>query len=185
MSSLKLDLQNVTLRLQTNNNTSNPLTCINFIKSRLTIETFSNLSQDIDLISQEILIMDTRFDSNQSGSNVFKNILQPIVSVKQDDLVQAEIHSRKRRDRFKYTILLNNMRLMAVFDWWEAVKEFIFQNVENVSSYSPEHLKVTTVKKSDIVEFELKLNITDCEIVMAEDTARWDSNAVILKVCLK
>jgi vacuolar protein sorting-associated protein 13D len=29
-----------------------PLACINFIKSRLLIETYSDLSQDIDLVSQ-------------------------------------------------------------------------------------------------------------------------------------
>ncbi|RZC42308.1 vacuolar protein sorting-associated protein 13D [Asbolus verrucosus] len=182
LSSLKLDLQNVTLCLQTNSNTP-PLTCINFIKSRLTVETFSNFSQDVDLISQEILVMDTRFDSvpSRDRSNIFKNILQPIKYSKQDNLVQAEIHSRKRQDRFKYTILLNNMRLMAIFDWWEAVQKYIFQEIENVSA-SPEHQKIAAAnKKTDNVPFELKLNITDSEIVVVEDTAQWDSNTVILK----
>nr|XP_015839049.1 PREDICTED: vacuolar protein sorting-associated protein 13D isoform X1 [Tribolium castaneum] len=182
LSSLKLDLQNVTLCLQTNPNTA-PLTCINFIKSRLTVETFSNLSQDIDLISQEILIMDTRFNDvvAEKRPNVFQNILQPIKdSSKQENLVQAEIHSRKRQDHFKYTILLNNMRLMAIFDWWEAVQKYIFQEIENVSS-SPEHQKVVTSKKIDDIPFELKLNITDSELVVLENTSQWDSNAVILK----
>lgn len=32
------------------------------------------------------------------------------------------------------------------------------------------------------VPFELKLNITNSEIVFVEDTSQWDSNAVILKV---
>jgi hypothetical protein len=30
--------------------------------------------------------------------------------------------------------------------------------------------------------YELKLNITDSEIVVVEDTSQWDTNAVILKV---
>lgn len=34
------------------------------------------------------------------------------------------------------------------------------------------------------VPFELKLNITNSEIVFVEDTSQWDSNAVILKVWL-
>lgn len=34
------------------------------------------------------------------------------------------------------------------------------------------------------VPFELKLNITNSEIVFVEDTSQWDSNAVILKVRL-
>ncbi|KAJ3643178.1 hypothetical protein Zmor_025903 [Zophobas morio] len=181
LSSLKLDLQNVTLCLQTDTNSA-PLTCINFIKSRLTVETFSNFSQDVDLISQEILILDTRFNDvpEDSRSNVFQNILQPIKHSKQENLVQAEIHSRKRMEHSKYTILLNNMRLMAVFDWWESVQKYIFQQIENVSS-SPEHQKVVTSKKTDETPYELKLNITDSEIVVVEDTSQWDSNAVILK----
>jgi vacuolar protein sorting-associated protein 13D len=32
------------------------------------------------------------------------------------------------------------------------------------------------------VTYELKLNITDSEIVVVEDTSQWDTNAVILKV---
>jgi hypothetical protein len=32
------------------------------------------------------------------------------------------------------------------------------------------------------VPFEFKLNITDSEIVVVEDTCQWDTNAVILKV---
>jgi hypothetical protein len=32
------------------------------------------------------------------------------------------------------------------------------------------------------VPFEFKLNITDSEIVVVEDTSQWDTNAVILKV---
>lgn len=127
--------------------------------------------------------MDTRFNEAASRPNVFQNILQPIKDSKQENLVQAEIHSRKRQDHFKYTILLNNMRLMAIFDWWEAVQKYIFQEIENVST-SPEHQQkvVASSKKIDDVPFELKLNITDSELVVVEDTAQWDSNAVILKV---
>ncbi|KAL3268817.1 hypothetical protein HHI36_007913 [Cryptolaemus montrouzieri] len=182
LSSIKLDLQNVTLRLRENIQ-SPPFTCINFIKSRLTVETFSNLSQDIDLVSQEILVMDTRFDHSPGGEppNVFTNILQPVKSSNQDEIVQAEIHSRKRLDHTKFTVLLNNMRLMAVFDWWETLQKFIFQNVENVDS-APEHqLPVNNNRKSSQGTFEVKLNITDSEIVVVENTAQWDTNAVILK----
>lgn len=39
-----------------------PLACINFIRSRLTFESFSDESKDVDLVSQEILISDTRFE---------------------------------------------------------------------------------------------------------------------------
>lgn len=42
-------------------------------------------------------------------------------------------------------------------------------------------------KRADFIEpdpapFELKLNVTDTEFVVVEDTSSWDTNAVILKV---
>ena len=42
-------------------------------------------------------------------------------------------------------------------------------------------------KRADYVDpdpapFELKLNVTDTEFVVVEDTSSWDTNAVILKV---
>lgn len=186
LSSLRLDLLNVTVRLLQSKNTG-PLACINFIKSRLTVEAFSNMSQDIDLVSQEILILDTRFTKGQreKRSNVFSNILKPIKSAKQDNLVQVEIHSRKRHDKSKFTILLNNMRLMAVFDWWAMAKEFIFQEIE-VEPSSPNrqrpHVQETKeIPVSEELPFELKLNITDSEVVVLEDASLWETNAVILK----
>lgn len=163
-----------------------PLACINFIKSKLTIESFSNLCQDIDLVSQEILITDTRFDGNKvtESSNVFTNIIQPIKLYKDKNIVQVEIHSRKRLDKIKFTILLNNMRLMAIFDWWVAVKEFILGDIEEVLP-SPMHQKLNQNEKSiEAIPVETKLNITDSEIVVFEDSSQWDSNAVILKVRL-
>ncbi|XP_066151224.1 intermembrane lipid transfer protein Vps13D isoform X2 [Euwallacea fornicatus] len=184
LSSIKLDLQNVFLRLVKSHAHHSPLTCINFIKSHLIMETFSNLSQDIDLVSQEILLIDTRFHGNEPNCNVFTNILQPIKdSVNSSDLVQAEIHSRRRQDHTKLTILLNNMRLMAIFDWWEAAREYIFQEIDNVQSSPERHIVERTQTNSNQLNstFELKLNVTDCELVLVENSALPDSNAVILK----
>lgn len=164
------------MNLQIGENT--PLACINFIRSKLTIESFSNFCQDIDLVSQEILVRDTREKHEKKHANVFTNILQPINYQNKNDLVQAEVHSRNRRDYSEFTILLNNMRLMAIFDWWEAVRDFILQDISNIPS-SPMHQKE---KKKEPGLFELKLNITDSEIVVVEDVAQWDTNAVILKV---
>lgn len=175
-------MQNVTLRLLQSHSNNSPIACINFIKSHLTIETFSNLCQDIDLVSQEILIMDTRFrETDQKQSNVFTNILQPVRHSTEHDIVQAEIHSRKRLEYTKVTILLNDIRLMAIFDWWETVREYIFQDIENQPS-TPEHESTATNKSEEIMQFDLKLNITDSEIIVVEDASEWDSNAVILKV---
>ena len=46
-------------------------------------------------------------------------------------LLQAEVHYRSTHDVNRFTILLNNMRLMGIFDWWTAVLQFISQSTEN------------------------------------------------------
>lgn len=169
------------MRLKISN--TEPLSCVNFIRSRLTIETFSNFCQDVDLVSQEILIRDTRFENvpEKSHTNTFTNILQPMEYKKETDRVQVEVHSRKRSNNTEFTILLNNMRLMAIFDWWEAARNFILQDVSNVAA-SPVHHKEFVRKQESDAGFELKLNITDSEVIFVENMAQWDTNAVILKV---
>jgi len=174
------------------------LACINFIKSHLVVETFSNRSQDIDLVLQEISVTDNRFEDEPANkrSNVFTNILQPIHSDSSTDIVQAEIHHHRIQNYSKSTILLNNMRLMGILDWWEAVRDFISENAENpfvdaerapaveVTSSSASYVDAAISDEQDAVAYpyEVKLNITNSEIVVVEDTSQWDTNAVILKV---
>ncbi|XP_069683777.1 intermembrane lipid transfer protein Vps13D isoform X2 [Periplaneta americana] len=211
LTSIHLDLVDVILKLQLchgigSNSTESSLACINFIKSRLMVETYSNQSRDVDLVSQEILITDTRFQAEPVNrrSNVFTNILQPIHHLAGTELVQAEVHHRKRRDFSKFTILLNNMRLMAILDWWEAVRDFIMENIDNPYGASGNPINLSgisasakpspaagwttggvkgraTLNTTEEIPYELKLNITDSEIVVVEDTSQWDTNAVILK----
>jgi vacuolar protein sorting-associated protein 13D len=133
--SITLHLQNVSVGLQTTNedgSVENSLACINFVKSKLIVDCFSDGAQDVDLVSQEIRVNDTRTFDGRAGEikNVFPNILRPIGSDSENDVVQAEVHSRRRKEMSKFTILLNNMRLMAILDWLEVVKEFIFQMEE-------------------------------------------------------
>lgn len=49
--SIRLELLDVTVRLEPEHGVTS-LACINFIKSRLLVEIYSDLSQDIDLVSQ-------------------------------------------------------------------------------------------------------------------------------------
>ena len=63
-----MDLDNVTLEMEKIDEEDpqkikTPLACINFIKSRLSFDSYSDKSRDVDLVSQEILIFDTRFES--------------------------------------------------------------------------------------------------------------------------
>uniref|UniRef100_A0A182NBT9 UBA domain-containing protein n=1 Tax=Anopheles dirus TaxID=7168 RepID=A0A182NBT9_9DIPT len=207
-----------------------PLACVNFIKSKLLVDCFSDGAQDIDLVSQEIQLIDTRFLPTECGSgssslargarlsrnvanrsssaevlNVFPNILQPIRGEPGTELVQAEIHSRRRKDLTKFTILLNNMRLMAILDWLESARDFILQQedppqtllvydgMDGIGTTTTTHwadrsneagLRTAVQRVPTPVEdnrMELKLNITDSELVFVEKTDQHDTNAVILK----
>lgn len=183
---ITLELVNVTLKLHLHHGTA-ALACVNFIKSRLILESLSDGSQDIDLVSQEILVTDTRFQDEPVNrrSNVFTSILQPLrTRTESGDQVQAEVHHRKRKNYAATTILLHSMRLTAILDWWEAVRNFLILN-----SPEPEPvltaIPIVTSHESNtlesVVPFEFKCNITNSELVLVEDTSMWDTNAVILK----
>ncbi|XP_059608662.1 intermembrane lipid transfer protein Vps13D [Phlebotomus argentipes] len=184
--SITLDLQGVLVKLQMPQSPmqmisemDNFLACINFIKSSLKIDSFSDGSQDIDLVSQEILVTDSRTQFT-APKNVFTNILAPTTNRVNKDSVQAEVHSRRRQDYSKYTILLNNMRLMAILDWLESIRDFLSQSEE-----APKELKVSEMSSPAAQNLddalELVLNITNSELVFVENTDQWDTNAVILK----
>lgn len=112
---------------------------------------------------------------------------------------------RRRKDYSKATVLLHNMRLMAVLDWWEIIRDFILTNPEAVprgetneivvQNLNPSYKQASYISgpagvvtkcppnaASEVIPYEFKLNITDSEIVLVEDTSVWDSNAIILKV---
>ncbi|KAL7638274.1 UNVERIFIED_CONTAM: hypothetical protein RMT77_010838 [Armadillidium vulgare] len=203
-----------------------PFSRINFIKSKLLYERSSDSSKDIDLVSQEILISDTRFDSCpvNKRSNVFSHILAPAQdkNLKNENPLQAEVHYRSTSDLTQFTILLNNMRLMGILDWWKIAQYFIQSSPPDPPGWESNTLSApssesensfnaiggglfTTVNKANPrklnpmvestglmtkhllisddykVPFELKLNITDSEVVIVENSSEWDSSAVILK----
>ena len=182
---------------------------INFIKSRLVYESFSDFSKDVDLVSQEILLTDTRYTdlpANQRA-NVFSCILQPMKVEERKSILQAEVHYRSTKDVNRFTILLNNMRLMCILDWWLAVLGFISKDCENPRQVSADDQSVEKKEVTKMIElteeplyptagvvtrrnpviqttgpvFELKLNITDSEVVILADTSQWESSAVILR----
>lgn len=73
---MAVDLRNVTIELlhqhETASEPSVSLARLDFITSKLAFVSYSNQSKDIDLVSQEIRVTDTR-DCQQSA---FKQILQ-------------------------------------------------------------------------------------------------------------
>ncbi|XP_054285267.1 intermembrane lipid transfer protein VPS13D-like [Macrosteles quadrilineatus] len=179
-NSIHLELVDVSVCLRRGHQT---LACINFVKSHLNVDSYSDATQDVDLVSQEILITDTRFldEPANKRSNIFTNILQPIVMTSEVGTVQAQVHHRRLLDMSKFTILLNNMRLMAILDWWETARDFILENPVNPWPVANNKREEKPANPEAPLPFEMKLNITNSEIVFVEDTSQWDSNAVILK----
>ena len=128
-----------------NENSSQPLARISFVHSILTYESFSDSSRDVDLVSKEILLNDVRYTDLPMNKrpSVFPHILQPLIGdeerleQKNNSPLQAEVHFRLAPDTNRITILVNNMRLLGIFDWWFAVLDFISTNESPLSTMSP------------------------------------------------
>lgn len=93
---MNFDLQDVSVCLVTD---EYELACINFIKSSLTVDNYSNRTQDIDLVSQEILITDIRYQGE------FNSILQamPVYHIK---LFVIVFHPPGKRDVLRYFFIV-------------------------------------------------------------------------------
>jgi vacuolar protein sorting-associated protein 13D len=183
---------------------------INLFKSRLVYESFSDGTKDVDLVSQEILLSDLRFDDFpvNKRANVFTQILLPMPLAERSSPLQAEVHYRATRDTNRFTIVLNNMRVMAIFDWWLSALDFISKapvcpsaqrrdSEGSSSDATPMRVLVgheepiypsagIISRRAPVVEssgpvFELKLNITDSEVIVVADASQLDSSTVILK----
>jgi len=151
---------------------------------------FSDGSQDIDLISSNILIVDERNESDKSNENVFKNILEPSKKeVRIENSVQVEVHCRKKATFSKYTIMLNNMRVFALLSFLDQLKSYLQEDspapvVNNAANQIAQKPQIDTSISTEYV-----VNITDSEIIFAEECSRLDSNAIILKsttvICYK
>lgn len=188
--SIRILLEDVSILLVLNANLRpyfvlEPLACIHFISSLLEIDMMSDGAQDIDLISSNILIVDERPTEGKDKPNVFKNILQPS---KRETLpkhsAQVEIHCRKRLNLSKYTVMLNDMRVIGILDFLEHLKEFLEEDALTVSDVVAKPAQVSpldNLQPTDSNISEYVINVTDSEIIFVEQCNRFDSNAIILK----
>ncbi|KAH8379915.1 hypothetical protein KR009_008014 [Drosophila setifemur] len=181
--SIRILLEDVSLLLALNTSHSSviePLACIHFLRSTLEIDLFSDGSQDIDLISSNILIVDERIQT--SNENMFKNILEPSKKeVRPENSVQVEVHCRKKANFCKYTIMLNNMRVFALISFLDQLNSYLQEDspapvVTIVPNSASQKAQVDNSMATEFV-----VNITDSEIIFAEECSRLDSNAIILK----
>ena len=78
---INLQLQDVTLDLKQSHCKQKIFARVNLVKSLLTYESFSDSSRDIDLVSQEILLDDLRYQDLPMNNrpSVYPHILQPMV----------------------------------------------------------------------------------------------------------
>lgn len=118
----------------------NPLARVSLVRSVLTFESFSDGSRDVDLVSQDILLNDLRFEHLPMNKrpSVFPQILRPLEREAEESLLQAEVHFRLTPDTNRITILVNNMRLLGIFDWWMCLLDFVTQAPEEASNLRPE-----------------------------------------------
>ena len=124
---MNIGLHDVILDLrQGAGSTAEALARVSFVRSALTYESFSDGSRDVDLVSQDILLHDLRYahlPMNKRPS-VFPQILRPLEK-EADGLLQAEVHFRLTPETNRITILVNNMRLLGIFDWWLRLLDFL------------------------------------------------------------
>ncbi|XP_056240495.1 intermembrane lipid transfer protein VPS13D isoform X3 [Seriola aureovittata] len=131
-----VDMVNVSLELLDSPNPTDhkhSLARFDFMKSKLLFETFSNGSKSVNLVSHSLLAYDTRYTGlNKSTgradgvkSNVFDCILQPSKTGSNRASLQLELHYRSTRDSSCFTVVLNNLRVLLIFDWLQLVREFL------------------------------------------------------------
>ncbi|KAI8500255.1 Vacuolar protein sorting-associated protein 13D [Branchiostoma belcheri] len=206
--SIHIDLVNVSMELllahAQQDKPAQSLARFEFIRSKLSYESFSDQSKDVDLVSHAIVAHDTRFKDQPANlrPNVFEQVLEPSLQYHQQGALQMELHYRSTQDFTRFTVLLNNMRLMVVFDWLSAVKDFLLTDHQEQgeephttddfhppSPQPPQPVNVTQgvvtkrgpPPKPEPSMTEIKLNVTQTEFVVVESTASWDTNAIILK----
>ncbi|XP_013405463.1 vacuolar protein sorting-associated protein 13D-like isoform X2 [Lingula anatina] len=173
---------------------------LDFIKSKLCFESYSDQTKDVDLVSHEIRASDTRFRDfpDNHKSSIFQEILHPTCHQGEHRALQMELHYRSTKDAVHYTALLNNMRLLCIFDWLLEVQEFLSTSPEDPfsSNFNKRHPSqhqvavsmvdgIATKRKPPQFQeqkpMDLKLNITETEFVVVENMTTWDTKAVILK----
>ncbi len=209
--SIQLDLENVSIELLNNHSIDSKetekisqsilkrssLAYLAFLKSSLTYESYSDQSKQIHLVSNEIRIIDKN-SSNEIQNNLNPNIFTDILcnpaklrSSSSDNLkgsnLQLEIHFRSNKISNRYSVLINNCRVIAVFDWLLKVKHFL---VSNYDSSKEEVLEEKSFETIDLNEtqaaiqnpIEIKINLNNTDLVLVENTSDPNSQAVILRL---
>ncbi|XP_078319654.1 intermembrane lipid transfer protein VPS13D-like [Crassostrea virginica] len=202
---MTVDLKNVTVELLSNSNgcSAQSLATLDFICSTYTFDSFSYHSKNISLNCQTIRMSDTRFRDVPVNHrpNVFEKILQPGPQASPPHKMQLVINYKSAPEINKFTFILHNMKVMCIFDWIFSVRDFIMERPKDPFIHEKEAAcgvvedtfsevsslgqtrETTTIPQRNKVEvpFEMKLNVSDTQFIVVDDTTTLDANAVILK----
>ena len=62
---------------------------------------------------------------------MFEKILQPGPRGKRSQVFQLELHYRSTPESNKFSVILNNMKVMCIFDWILSVRDFIMESPQD------------------------------------------------------
>ncbi|XP_076023177.1 intermembrane lipid transfer protein VPS13D isoform X2 [Genypterus blacodes] len=158
--SFLVDMMDVSLELMGSCKANEPngsLARFDFMKSKLLFESFSNGSKSVNLVSHSLLAYDTRFTGlskrfpadSRARHNAFHCILQPSKTGTNRASLQLELHYRSTRDASSFTVVLNNLRVLLIFDWLQLVHDFLQAPMERGSAGANPHQNYPSSLTSD------------------------------------
>ncbi|XP_028393538.1 vacuolar protein sorting-associated protein 13D-like [Dendronephthya gigantea] len=180
---------------------------IDFIKSKFVFEGFSDWSKTMDLVSQDVLLYDTRHEG--SDERYFKEVLRPgkQLAVNQTgspkNSLMFEVHYRDSPTRTTMTFIFNNSRITLLLDAILDIYNFIMNNWDKPSQdksqpavdtksqsstgdrKSEDGNNVQTDQKNDNKNqksFEMKVNVSGSEFVALQNVDIEDTDAIILRM---
>lgn len=191
---INLDLENVSIELLNHHEISelstklkkSPIAILSFLKSSLIYESYSDQSKLIDLVSSEIQVIDCDKETRRYNKNIFTNILcnpkQNKKSEAANKRLQLELHYRSNKTSNRYSVLINNCRVISVFDWLLKLKNFLSANYDRDTLVEANNQKQLANNQQQQHPIEIKLNLTNTDIVLVENTNDLNSQAVILRL---
>ncbi|TPX42076.1 hypothetical protein SeMB42_g05292 [Synchytrium endobioticum] len=148
-----------------------------------------NGSSDMELVVHSISILDTRPDQN--------NLFQDVISSVRHDGHQFAMHiSKSILGATNMVLTIDSPKITLVLDHIFAMRDFFMapmgvnamdsskpadQPTSPVSSSQPQPPPPTYSNDSDANAFSYRVDLIDVEIVLLEDPARRDTEAIILK----
>jgi vacuolar protein sorting-associated protein 13D len=92
-----------------------------------------------------------------------------------------EIHFRSNKIGNKYSILINNCRVITILDWLNGLKTFLGSNSDSDLAVDKTQQLLKTTHADD-KPIEIKFNLTETDFVLIENTNSSSSQSVVLRI---